>query len=67
MIRGFFGLLLIVGAVTALTQGNLGCCRNRSTGILDRTTVILNRPAGFGARRAADFDWEFGDWHTFGD
>jgi hypothetical protein len=50
MIRGFLGLLLIVGAVAALAQENSAAAQTA-------------RPAT--ARDAQhDFDWEFGNWHT---
>ena len=64
MIRGFLGLLLIVGAVAALAQETSAVpaatdtkqrpgFQTRPTGIANRLAGIRNRPTGIGPRRAA--------------
>jgi hypothetical protein len=50
MIRGFLGLLLILGAVAALAQENSAAAQ-----------TARQATARDGQH---DFDWEFGNWHT---
>jgi hypothetical protein len=75
MIRGFLGLLLIVGAVAALAQENSAAAaatdaKQRPGFQTARPASSTAPPASLTARPASvrdgqhDFDWEFGNWHT---